>query len=954
MHDVAVILPNRRAQRYLLRDLHLRNGRQPMFAPQIFPMEDFVAWLSPLKILDPVSQLLRLRTLTQGLPGSRFDLHSLLSWGTAFLKDISDMDMQLQDVATILRESAFAAQFEVPFGKDELSEQERERLLFNEMLAGLYDQYTALLRNNGEAYEGMLYRDCAEKMAVYTQKMPFKRLIFAGFYALSPAELRIIAFLKEHYLTEIYFDVDPFYCHLDEDSLQMQLQREPAFFIRRDCKQLHIDPKNLTFFENNFASIPKKVQIASTSKNMRQIYCAIRELERIRVAKIDQLADENAVVDMSDTAVVLADENLLFPFLTSYQPERVTINATMGFPFEATPVWALLQQFLNVYESVFSLTPDDAPELAFSGEQLQQLWSHELLGADSQPSSFLTNVVSFSHLPHRECFENLSKTEIGRKLPMLLQRFCQYAETCTEVPIYQQLWREVNRKLTDAQALFDSYFAQDEVVDFAFAKFSVTKAVGEISIAMQGDPNKGLQVMGLLETRLMDFKNIIMLSVNEGILPKGITYNSLLPFDFKYKFDGEEALPNYLYQDQVYAYHFFRLLQRAEDVTLIYNNSSDVNLAEQSRFIAQLEYEVKAQSLENVIAIRHENVDFNLELPLRQPLSIPKSPEILAKLHQYAFSASSLQNHIRCPLRFCLQHLLRIREPQFLTDNMEVYELGTVIHGIYKRVFDEVAKEHDPSRFEAILQHAMDCSDEWICQEIRKLKGRETLTSSDLNQGAWLINRRMIGETVRQYLEVAKTELVTQPWRIVANEMPVDIRDYTVSPMDGPSFPVRLVGSLDRVQRDGDAVMILDYKTGAVEPGGLRIKTKSGEEDNPEAQRAAVEPLFTVENYDKLFQLVLYALMYDHLAKGLVNNIQVSILSAREVNKKSPAYVMPGSILNEYNILVHKELLSERLNLLFCEIFDKDVPFKQTEDEKRCRNCDFIHLCGRQTSTDNR
>ena len=165
LHDVAVILPNRRARRLLLQNLHQANGCKPMFAPQIFPMEEFVAWLSPLKEIDQVTQLLRLHELTREFSGERFTTHQLLTWGVAFLKDISDMDMQLQDVSACLREYAEAAKFEIPFGKEEMSESDREKIQFNVLLADIYLKYKGLLNNNGEAYEGMMYRDSAENIA---------------------------------------------------------------------------------------------------------------------------------------------------------------------------------------------------------------------------------------------------------------------------------------------------------------------------------------------------------------------------------------------------------------------------------------------------------------------------------------------------------------------------------------------------------------------------------------------------------------------------------------------------------------------------------------------------------------------------------------------------------------------------------------------------------------------
>ena len=959
LHDVAVVLPNRRARRLLLQGLHKANGGRPMFAPQIFPMEEFVAWLSPLKVIDQVTQLLRLHELTRQFPGERFGTHQLLTWGVAFLKDISDMDMQLQDVPAIFHEFAEAARFEIPFGKEEMSEVDREKIQFNDFLADIYLKYKDLLVKEGEAYEGMIYRDCAEHIADYVQEMPYKRLIFAGFYALSPSELEIIRYLKEHFQTEIYFDIDPFYCHLEKESELPDYERETSFFIQRNCEQLRLDVQHLSFYEPHFTQVPKQVKIVSTSKNMRQIYAAISEVDRIKAEKIKALKgdhlDENAVIDMSDTAVVLADENLLLPFLMSYQPDNVTINATMGFPFEGTPVSSVLQDVMAIYESVFALTPDGASELMLSGENVERLWNHDLLKAEKPASNYFPAVIRYSQLHHSETFENLPKELVARRLPMLLQQFCTFAETVTVELLYKALWHEVVRKLAELQELFEHHFTENEPVDFVFAQFSVLKAVHTVSISMKGDPDTGLQVMGLLETRMMDFKNVIMLSVNEGVLPKGITYNSLLPFDFKYKFDGKAALPNYLYQDQVYAYHFFRLLQRAENVTLIYNSASDANLAEKSRLIAQLAYEVALQKLENTVKIRYQDMDFALSLPVRESLSLPKTNEVMQLLHGYKFSASSLQSYIACPLQFYFRLLMRIRETPVLSDHLEAYELGTVIHALFKQAFDELIPERTSSNYATILQRHIDNSNVAICNEIRKLDGRKDLTDKDLEQGYWLINRRIIQETVNKYLEVAKTELLNEPWKIMANEMEVNISDYQVVPLDGRApFVVHLTGSLDRVQHIDRDVMILDYKTGKVEEPHLRISLKKGLEGNEEAMAAEVKKIFTDSKYDKLFQLSMYMLMYEHIAKEKPASVKVGIISTREVNRNHAKYRFRGSIFNDEDLLLRKRLLSEQLNRLFCEIFDPATPFAQTDKTETCKYCDFLHICGRQTSTESR
>ena len=230
------------------------------------------------------------------------------------------------------------------------------------------------------------------------------------------------------------------------------------------------------------------------------------------------------------------------------------------------------------------------------------------------------------------------------------------------------------------------------------------------------------------------------------------------------------------------------------------------------------------------------------------------------------------------------------------------------------------------------------------------------MTQSDLDQGYWLINRRIIQETVNNYLEKAKTELLNiLPWRLYANELKINISDYPVQSVDGQrDWSVKLTGSLDRVQKNGREVTILDYKTGKVESGNLRLTVKKEDAGNEDALRTAIDKIFTDSKYDKLFQLSFYALMYDHWAKEKPSSVQVGIVSTREINMNHSDYILNGTLFSEEDVLIYKKLLSERLNQLFCEIYDKKSDFTQTDNEEICKYCDFLHLCGRQTSTESR
>ena len=300
---------------------------------------------------------------------------------------------------------------------------------------------------------------------------------------------------------------------------------------------------------------------------------------------------------------------------------------------------------------------------------------------------------------------------------------------------------------------------------------------------------------------------------------------------------------------------------------------------------------------------------------------------------------------------------MKVQRPVVLSDHLEANELGTVIHAIFDAAFDEIIECGDHQElYNAVLQKYIDQMDELVCDEILKLKGRESMSANELNQGYWLINRRIIKETVSSYLERAKTELLDSSWRITANEMKIDIRDYEVHPLAGrPACCVKMTGSIDRVQKNGDGdVMILDYKTGKVEESKLRLSVKKDTVLTDELHHAVVNTVFTDSKYDKLFQLMVYMLMYEHVAKETSNVVKAGILSTREVSKNSPKYIFNANVFRDDNLLTYQSVIKDCLNELFIRVFDADTPFCQTENEDNCKNCDFLHLCGRQTTVESR
>ena len=906
--DTLVVLPNRRAHRKLISQLAAKHKDATFFAPVVYPMDEFVAFLSPLKSIDTNKQILRLHEITKDIPNERCKLENLNSWGFPFLHDISDMDMQMQeDIPSLLNDYAMTAAFEFPFGKDEPTEHDKILIDFYRLLSEIYSKYRSLLLKNGEAYTGLLYRDCADNIEKYANKINFKRILFAGFYALSPSELIIVKHIKDNFATDILFDVDPFYCDLDVKS-EHDVLRQTSFFINRDCQFLDI--KDVEYLDDSYETQKKNINIVATSKNLRQVYSALDTVRNIIKVK-----SEDGVVDMTDTAVVLADETLLMPFLSAYNIKDVELNVTMGIPFSSTSVYADISEQIAVYENSLMLATESGYEI----------------------------VIDEIH--------SVKRNEVGRKLPSLIASFCEKLSESLEENNDVVLCQEAAKRMKDLQFDYDESFSEDQEVDFLLSKRLVLNVLDKIQISRTGDSNRGLQVMGLLETRMLDFKNVIILSVNEGVLPKGLRYDSLLPFDFKYKFGNKFALENYLYQEHVYAYHFFRLMQRAENITLIYNSLSDNAIAEVSHFVSQMKYKARLNKMEN---LHFSDVfkDFDLKLTDYNDIQIEKTDEIVSKLNQFCFSASALKNYVECPVKFYFKNIAKIEKNNPLTDEMASNELGNVVHKTFSDVFDKIMKERDRNKYNSIIDSYIDNISDVVVGNIRKEKGREDIEDAQLNQGAWIINRHIIEENVKNYLKVSKDELKNPLLTIIGNEK----KYYATVLIDNPNkedseIKVEIKGTFDRIQQLGGYIEILDYKTGNVDSKTLNIKTETKAKDdnsgngNNSRDDMVYACLFENPDYEKLMQLVFYMILYKNSKETCDLTVRAGIIANKAVNRGDEEYIFMGSIDGNENLSEEYGVLEACLKRVLGEIFDQGTPFKCTEDKDVCKRCDYSAIC---------
>ena len=930
LQETVVVLPNERARRMLVSHIS-DNLKLPAFLPVIYSIEHFIDMLSPLQTLDKLNLLVRLReTIRLMDPPMEMSFDEMLTWAPAYLSDIDEIDMQLQDGEYVFRTLAFDKEFTIAMASAEDKSGLQEKMSFYARLAELYTLFRQQLRQDGKAYGGLKYRDCAENIGVYAGKLHFKHLVFAGFHVFTPSELAVISYLKEHFQVSFYFDIDPFYSDFNQDD-----RFTTAYFLRKICSGLNLSQESLQYVNHHYEEMQKCIQIVGISKEMNQIYYALDQIKRIQ--------QEEGTLD--NTAVVLADEQLLLPFLSAYGMEGV--NVTMGYPFRATPAYTLLNTLLELYQSAlrYSLGGEmrfhhrDVVALLRNPLVCQCLFSDEVLYKErmaelenNQRALYFRADLPEEYLPD---FTPDTKT--------LLPALIAYVERMLDHISSDSQGHALLSMLLEALKTADTALEnihQDPSFALSTVKFAIGLQTDILSLPVKGDPLKGLQVMGLLETRTLDFKHIIMLSVNEGVLPAGISYNTLLPFEIRY---DNDSLPNYLYKDQVYAYHFFRLLQRAEDVVLIYNNDSEKSLMEKSRFITQLEFLKKERHLDN-IRLEYPQMSFQFKASVPETIEVVKSTEILEKLKKMRFSATALTRYINCPLQFYYRNLCGIEPRQTFQERIESNIIGTVVHAILESVFNEI--KANPADYKQIIDNFQAHAEERIAQEMLNCEDLH-LNMYDLTHGRTYLAARMVKNDVCSYLQKAVDEFKGGHVEIMGTEVKVSCELPVTQDLN-----VNLYGIIDRLQmfhNDKETCpVIVDYKTGKVEDKFLNVNAVNME--------VVVEDV----RYKQMLQLLFYALLLKRTRQedlkdvGRASRMQCGIMCIKEANRQGeyPDYWHPakietddglGDIISE-NVLI---TFQSSLQTLLLEILDDKRPFKQTDDESHCGYCDFKHICRR-------
>jgi RecB family exonuclease len=937
LSKVCLVFPTRRAGLFFKRELAKKTDK-PIWAPGILGIQDLIQTLTPRQIPDNLSLLFELyQSYLKYLPGESFE--KFYPWGQLLLKDYDEIDRYLVDAPKIFRniqdlkdiDATFSMadedierikDFWKTFSDRDLSTLKKEFLSTWEVLAKVYVDYKARLKAKDMLYEGLAYRLLAETKTEELLMHPFfkeyEHIVFAGFYALSTAEELIIQNLITNKKASIYWDADRYY---------MEDERQEAGRFLRKGKLIKPNFK----WTGNYFEQPKTIEIIGVPLQVGQA-------KALGSALSDLLEKEKG--SLENTAVVLPDENMLFPMLYSLPANLPAVNITMGYPLHYTPLYALFENIMNLHKN--GRMKDGQPTAYYHRDVLNVVMHPyiQLIDGDGV-RAWLKRYeagqwiyIGAKHLENEKAPAFFKKIFTG--LTSVAEAFPYFLELLHLIQQAMQAQDASNPSKNQYGARLESEYIyhfytqlkrlqdivkEHEILLSLNSFWSLFKEIiFSTKIPFTGEPLQGLQVMGFLETRVLDFENVFILSVNEGVLPAGGKQHSFIPYSLRKGY----GLPTFEEQDAIYAFHFYRLLQRAKNIQLYHNTEvKSLSAGEKSRYLLQIEYELK-KKLGPKLNLVKKLISTDIQPHALFPVLVEKGEEVTKRLLRYfpkegadstympKFSATALSSYINCKLQFYFRYIAKLKELEEVEDYIEANTFGSILHKAMELVY--LKKEPVTISF---LEKAKQRAEEIVLQAIREVF--PALDEGEL-EGKNLLLKQVIVALVKKILDNDKKEL---PFQILDLEKQIEIK-LEITPAGHPNPKhVILNGYLDRVDLHEEDVRILDYKTGEV-----KLNDKG------------MEALFTLPDHKIAFQGYFYAWLY--WKQNQASKIKVGIYPVVKLNE-GIQYLNQGATLSE-SFLKEFEL---RLIKLLQEIFTKEKPFEQVAETDKCLYCAYTGICGR-------
>ncbi len=897
--DLWVVLPNRRAKVFLLKELKAATSKT-LFSPSIISIEDFIQKMSGIRTIDAIELLFEFYTVYLSCdddePKDSFDIFA--NWAKTLLQDFNEIDRYLLEPNKILKYLEDIKEVE-HWSKslDSRTDLIDKHLKFWRKLPEYYHTLYQKLLHQKKGYQGLIYREAVNNKEQFTAQIPAtQHILFAGFNALNQAEEIIIQHLLAHDKATIYWDID--------ETFINDYQHDAGLFQRRiKSTWPHYKNNPYQWIFNQYQE-QKEIHLINTSKHIGQAKI-VGEI----IYSISEAGNQN----LQDVAVVLGDENLLLPVLHSMPKEVNALNVTMGFSSKNNPAQLLIAKLFKLHVNAIQ---KDEKNYVFYYKDVLEILNHPLVEPvihakqliqtiNAYNYSFITlkkvkeiyNVENelFHLLFDRWSEQSVDVLERLTQILLLIKATLDHNETedkITKAFVYS-IFKVLN-KLT-------SYFSSSNETSIDSIKnlqAIYKQIIDEAEVSFEGEPLEGLQIMGVLESRVLDFETVIITSVNEGKFPAGKSTNSFIPIDVK----REYGLPTYKEKDAIFSFHFYHLLQRAKKVYLIYNSDSDgFDSGEKSRFITQIEVEKQAKH-----KLHFDSYHPVVPTIAYQPIVVPKNEHVMIRLREIAekgFSPSSLTTYVRNPIQFYFQRILRISELDEVEENIAVNTLGTIIHKaleeLYQPFIGKILIESD-------IEFTLKKIDDVVLQQFK-----EVYKEGEIKKGKNLLAFEVAKRNVLNFLKL-ELELIRKGDEIQI----IALEHHLERTLEHPNliFPVKIAGNVDRIERRNGRIRIVDYKTGKVEKFSVTLKSWKGLTED-------------IKN-DKIIQVLAYAFMYEPHAKGM--EMEAGILSFKNLK----AGFLPFGFKEDKQTteVISTETIQnylEELVLLLNEILNQELAFEE-------------------------
>lgn len=891
--NVVFVLPSQRAKVFVKQTF--KDKISVGFLPEMLNIEQFIQQVSGVQKADNIQLLFHFYTIYKSVEKNPDSFDTFSSWALTVLQDFNEIDQHLinpTDIFIYLRDIERLRKWSVK-GTFKETELIKDHYSFLEKLSIYYSAFYQFLIDENIGYQGLMYREAFKKIDTFLNKNEDKKIFFIGFNALNKAEELLFQKVLENGNSEIYWDIDETFFNSTHQA---------GKFIRKYKKEWkYFENRKLKSLGNTFLA-PKKIEVIGVAKNNTQI------------KYIGEILEKNT--NFKNTALVLADETLLPITLNSLPKNIEAINITMGYPLKDIPTTNLLFSIFQLFISQEKLQKKSVNQFYY--KDIIRFFKHQsIYGLIASVDAFTSEIAkenqTFINENRLAKFLENQTPEVENVVLNLFKPFDNVINFIDRVlDLINLLKEEVDALEKEYLFRFYTVFTQLKTLQNEFQYFTDLKILSQFfkqliaseSLSFQGEPLKGLQLMGMLETRVLDFENIILASANEGVLPASSQQNSFIPFDVKIEF----GLPTYREKDAIFSYHFFRLLQRAKNIFILYNTEHDVfGSGEKSRFVTQLEM-MRTDIVQKIVSPKVLAQKVKLK-------EISKNNLVFDRLRELAhngFSPSSLTNYLYNPMAFYKQKILRIKEFDDVEETVAYNTLGTVVH----ETLDELYKPFIGKFLTVDAISEM----EKITKDLVVKHFKIHFKNGDLRTGKNRLIFEVANRFVVNFLAQEKKLLKDQnnQLKIIATEENLSAKIE----IEGIDFPVKIHGNVDRVDELNGEIRIIDYKSGMVKSSELKVLNFA--------------ELREREQY-KAIQVLLYAFLYTKSKKyNSSKNLKGGIFSFKNLNQEFLAINFSSNYRSPDTTITPEKLdqFLEEIKGYIREIYNPAIDFIEPADLK--------------------